>query len=382
MNFAVLGADSESLLLAQAAINSGHAITWGGDLGGIQDSPLISDISVWLPKDDQDDNWESLLDQHACDAVIVGRGETSGALRAEQVNQLIKNGVAVLATFPLCESVLSFYEIDMARCESKSTLYHFNPLTQQSALLDEVARWVREGHPEVGSVEKVVWDRPLEQRTQESVLWHFARDIEVLDQVAGPLDRLGAVGSPDTAATYAGLSVQLLGKCQVPVHWSVGPVENPLFPRLTIVGERGKWRTELPESTEEKAAQAKTCLAQFVDAVSGESSVKTTWPAALRAMELTDTIEISLRRGRMIDVHRQQLSEQLAFRGTMSAVGCGVLLLLPPLLLVMGWLAEQVGLPVAQYWAHGLLALLAAFLLIQVIPKLFLGSSTEENQED
>lgn len=382
MNFALLGADGESLLLAQAAVDSGHAIIWGGDLGcnGTLGAPPT--LLPWFPKEDQEDNWEVLLDRQACDAVIVGRGETSSALRAEQVNQLIKNEVAILATFPLCESVLSFYEIDMARSESKAPLFHFNPLTQQASLLDEVAEWVRTGHPEVGNVEQVVWERPLEQRTQANVLWHFARDVEVLDQIAGPLDRLGAVGSPDATATYAGLNVQLLGKYQVPVHWAVGPVESTLLPYLIIVGQRGKWRTDLPESVADRATQADSCLRKFVDAVTEESPLKTTWPAALHAMELTDTIEISLRRGRMIDVHRQQLSEQLAFRGTMSALGCGVLLLLPPLLLVMGWLAEQVGLPVAEYWAHGLLVLLAVFLLIQVIPKLFLKNTEKDDPAD
>ncbi len=378
MNFALLGVDNESLLLAEAAVKSGHVIVWGGDLGGSEFADPDVKTHGWLPTEDKEDRWEVLLDEPDCDAVIVGRGETSGALRAEQVNRLIKNGAAVLATFPLCESVLSFYEIDMARSESKATLFHFNPLTTQSTLLGEVAQWIREGHPEFGSVEQVLWERPIERRTQENVLWHFARDVEVLDQIAGPLDRLGAVGSPDEAATYSGLNVQLLGKCQVPVHWSVGPVESSLLPCLTLVGERGKWRTDLPESSSDRAAQADACLRQFVDTVRHQSPLTTTWPAALRAMELADTIEISLRRGRMIDVHRQQLSEQLAFRGTMSALGCGVLLLLPPLLLAMGWLAEQVGLPVAQYWAHGLLVLLAVFLLIQVIPKLFL-KTTEKN---
>ncbi len=95
-------------------------------------------------------------------------------------------------------------------------------------------------------------------------------------------------------------------------------------------------------------------------------------------MELADTIEISLRRGRMIDVHHQQLTEELAFKGMMSAAGCGVLLVLPPLLLLVGWLAELIGLPVAHYWPHGLLALLATFLLVQLLPKLLLRASADK----
>jgi hypothetical protein len=81
----------------------------------------------------------------------------------------------------------------------------------------------------------------------------------------------------------------------------------------------------------------------------------------------------------MIDVHHPQLSEELAFKGTMSAAGCGMLLVLPPLLLVLGWLAGLVGLPVAQYWPHVLLALLAAFLAVQVLSKLLLRKSNKDS---
>ncbi len=60
----------------------------------------------------------------------------------------------------------------------------------------------------------------------------------------------------------------------------------------------------------------------------------------------------------------------MAFKGTMSAAGCGVLLILPPLLLTAGWIAELLGLSVAKYWPHALLLLLAIFLLFQFLPSL------------
>ena len=78
--------------------------------------------------------------------------------------------------------------------------------------------------------------------------------------------------------------------------------------------------------------------------------------------------------------NQQQLTEQLAFKGTMSALGCGVLLLIPPLLLLLGWLAELVGLPVAKYWPHLLLVLLAAFLGVQLIPKLLFAQPPDREQ--
>jgi hypothetical protein len=213
--------------------------------------------------------------------------------------------------------------------------------------------------------------------------------VELLDTIAGPLDRLGALGSPDETATYSGLSVQLLGKSQVPIRWSVGPADLSSNPSLTFVGEQGRVRFEFndtgtfyaSESANQSLASSRTaaeCIENLVSALNSSGAQRTTWPSALRAMELADTIEISLRRGRMIDVHRQQLTEELSFRGTMSAVGCGVLLLLPPLLIFAGWIAELVGLPVAEYWAHLLLALLALFLLLQFAPKLLIKRNRRE----
>ncbi len=381
MKFALLGTDPESVALACAAETAGHQIVWCGDVDA--SSPLLPS---W-PSEDLGDLWESLLDSRTADALIVGRGQAAASLRAEQVNLLTKNGVAVLTSFPLIESVLAYYEIDMSRGESGAVLQHFNPLTEHRTIVDQCVEWITAGHPQLGHVEQVVWERPLAERTQEQVLWHFSRDVELLSLATGGLNRLGALGSPDEAATYAGLSVQLLGKNEVPVRWQVGPVEQDTSSRLVLIAQRGKLTFEFDEvgravqqsvsqkgetqtSEMQEVDAALQSVERFVEAVESGNSSASTWPQALAAMELTDTIEISLRRGRMIEVHQQQLTEQMAFKGTMSAIGCGVLMLLPPLLLFCGWAAELVGLPVAKYWPHALLGLLAIFLGLQLIPKL------------
>jgi hypothetical protein len=54
----------------------------------------------------------------------------------------------------------------------------------------------------------------------------------------------------------------------------------------------------------------------------------------------------------------------------MSAVGCGVLILLVPLMLIVGWLAGLLGIPLSEYWPHALFALLTVFLGVQLLPKL------------
>ncbi len=371
MKLALLGTDPESIALAQAAEAAGHVMVWCGDVAA--SSPLLSG---W-PSDDFGDEWEALLDLRLVDAVIVGRGQATPSLRAEQVNLLTKNGVAIITSFPLVDSVLSYYEIDMSRGESDAVLQHFNPLIEQHAVIAECAKWIAEGHPQLGAIEQVVWERPLTERTQEKVLWHFSRDVELLSLVEGRINRLGALGSPDEVATYAGLSVQLLGKSEVPVRWQVGPVEQETHPCLTLIAQQGKLTVDFDEI--DAASQA---IERFADAVTARNGSASTWPQALAAMELTDTIEISLRRGRMIEVHQQQLTEQMAFKGTMSAIGCGVLLLLPPLLLFFGWAAELLGMPVgvARSWRYILLGLLLLFLALQLIPKLLFAPS--ENREN
>jgi len=386
MRFALLGTDQESVALAQAAEAAGHTIVWCGD---------VAEQPGWQ-LEDLGDEWEALLDQSLADAVIVGRGQVDGSLRGEQVNQLVKNGVAVLATFPLVDSVLAYYEIDMAHGESRAVLQHYNPLVQQQPIADQCADWIAHGHPQLGAIEQVVWERPLAERTQEQVLWHFSRDVELLNVVAGRLNRLGALGSPDETATYAGLSVQLLGKSEVPVRWQVGPVEQAAWARLILIAQRGKLTVEFNEAGQaiqqsvsqqgeseitslEVVDAASLAIEQLVAAIKPDGESASTWSNALQAMELADTIEISLRRGRMIEVHQQQLTEQLAFKGTMSALGCGVLLVMPPLLLFFGWIAGLSGLPVAKFlWAYLLLGLLAAFLGIQLIPKLLFKPTENE----
>jgi hypothetical protein len=377
MKFALLGADPESCLLTQAAADLGHEIVWYGDIAAVDHA-----THPWLKGADQADDWEALFDRDLCDGVIVGRGTAPTSLRVEQVIQLARIGIPLLTTFPLTDSVLSYYEIDMARLDSGVSLWHFNPLLTNGHRIAEFREWITKGHSHVGRIEQVICERPLTVRTREQDLWHFARDVELLDNVAGPLDRLGAVGSPDAAATYSGLSVQLLGKSQVPVRWSVGPIDQSTNPSLTFVGERGRVRFlfneggEFQEGTDPPPPDSRAALEsiqKFAAVLNDSGRPQTTWLAALRAMELTDTIEISLRRGRMIDVHRQQLTEELSFRGTMSAVGCGVLMLLPPLLIFAGWLAQLLGLQFNKnWWAYGLFTLLAAFLLVQFAPKLLL----------
>jgi hypothetical protein len=86
-------------------------------------------------------------------------------------------------------------------------------------------------------------------------------------------------------------------------------------------------------------------------------------------MELADSIEISLRRGRRIEVHYRPLTEETSYKGMMSAMGCGLLLLAPLSLLIAGMLSAVFEWPILRFWYAPVLAIFVAFLLFQVLAR-------------
>ena len=90
-------------------------------------------------------------------------------------------------------------------------------------------------------------------------------------------------------------------------------------------------------------------------------------------MEVVDAVELSLQKGRTIEVFQQQLTERLAFRGTMAALGCGLLLIVflaVVLVAVLGGAEGLVQEKIVPGWPLLLLAVLVFFLLLQAVPML------------
>jgi hypothetical protein len=380
MKLALLGADVESLRLAEAAVAAGHEIAWQGDTAAGDPS------APWAGPHASGGEWEKLLDAQFADAVIVGHGSGRDDLRAHQVQELVRLERPILVTFPLFRSVLTYFEVDMARTESGTIVQHYNPLVEPE-LLNEAAGWVEQGHPELGRIEQINATRSLADRGRELVLWHFARDVELLGVVAGRLGRIGAhAGAEGHEPNYAALSVQLLGPSEVPVRWTVEPPSTQEGLALTLVFQRGRTTIAFDSSarlvsTATDLSPEAAAIERFVAAVESGDGAASTWTDALHAMELTDSIEISLRRGRMIDVHHQQLTEHLAFKGTMAAAGCGLLFLLVPLFFFAAWIAGRLGVPIGDFAPHVLLGMLALFLAMQLLPKLIYRARAEGSEQ-
>jgi len=381
MKLAVLGTDVDLLALVAAALEAGHKIVWLGDVRQQDRDPLrelLPDLRI-------SEDWESLLDHRLADAVLVGRGEAPEALRAEQLKRLAADIMPVLAVHPIGTSVLAYYELDMARHEVHGILRHYSPLATAPAI-ELLHNWVESATGPIGAVHQIILQRSLDDCTRESIIRHLARDAEVLRGVAGGIRTVSAVGPRAADASFASLQVQMTTAGSTTLRWAVTPAPAGADgATLVLVGERGAAEFDLAHggvtmniAGEIKEVPLPPCHAPraAIEALTSalptngteQAEAASTWQAATAAMEVVDTIELSLQKGRTIEVHQQRLTEQLAFRGTMAAFGCGLLLVTFFALILAGVIGDVLGLPIRQFWPIILLAVLAVFLLMQALP--------------
>jgi hypothetical protein len=396
MHLAILGTDPDLLRLATAAIAEGHLLAWLGDVRP-EDSEAVARLAPNLA--DQSAEWELVLDRGTADAVLVGRGTASSELRAEQLKRLAAEAMPLVIVHPACDSVLPYYEVDMTRREMGGIVRHYNPVAWHP-IFAKLATWVREGHPGVGTIHQVACERRVADASRASVTRQLARDVEALAILAGDIRRVSAIGPKPDQTSFASLQVQMTCSGPASVRWSVASQTSAGYDMaMSLVGERGTikllifdadssherhgWQLEVLSGDEhdlqsldphDAARDAIQQLEQAVSTTSGERRLEmSTWNSATRAMEVVDAVELSLEKGRTLDVHQQQLTERLAFRGTMAALGCGLLLVgfCVFVLVTLFGTAEGGGRQkLISAWPMLLLAVLAFFLLLQCAPLL------------
>jgi predicted dehydrogenase len=394
MKLAVLGTDWDVRDLVQVALDAGHSVAWLGDVRP-DDAEVIRQL---LPDLAPSAAWESLLDHGLVDAVIVGRGTSADDLKAEQLKRLVADAVPTLIVHPALLSVLTFYELDMTRRESRAVVRQYNPLVA-TPNVDTLAQWLETGRSELGTVHQVVCERFAPDCSHDAILRHLARDVELLRDVAGLIRSVNAIGPSSESASYASLQVQLATRGNATSRWSVVPIPGQSSRvELTIIGEHGTATLRPPADAGPIAASLpppaselevrisnrgasqigqpwdsdRAAIDQLAATIAANgterSAAASTWRDATVAMEVVDAIELSLQKGRTIEIYPQLLTEQLAFRGVMSAFGCGLLFVMLFVVLVAGVLGDALNIPLIRFWPWALLLVLAIFLLLQVVP--------------
>jgi hypothetical protein len=383
MRLALLGSDDEVVAIARAAREQGHELAWCGDM-------LPHDlVELALLRPSRDD-WEVLLDDNFCDGVIVGLGAANTDLRMEQLQKLVGNEVPILITRLPFDSVLPFHEIDMLRREKRSLVQHYQPEIDHPWII-ELAESCSDSDSELGQVEQISLERGLAGSDRGQVLAAFARDVELLERMTGPLTSVSAIGAASDPDQLRGLTVQMIGPRGIPVRWSSFTLSDASGPsRLIVAGQQQRLVVEMRQPPQTWSAEgAMNVLAglagfdapshaieEFTTALKrikqGEPAAEfSTWDGATAAMEVADVVELSLQKGKTIEVHHQQLTEDLAFRGTMSALGCGLLIVMLLGVVAAGIAGDAFGAPIKKLWPIILLSVFGLFLLMQLVPKFF-----------
>jgi len=407
MKIGLLGHDQHTLGFVAAAIASGHAVTWACELG-----PLADEVTRRCPGLLLAPYWETVLSTSQVDALIVadataaspadGQWLAGEELRADQLRKLFQAGVPVLVSHPACSSMLVYYELDMIRRDTECVAVPFIATRWQPAVM-HLAERLAEG--ELGVVQQAVLERYLADRSRAAVRSQFAGDADLLRQLFGEQNRLAAMGvsprvegaSSDLDADFANLGLHLSGPEGVAARWLVVPAAPAeLRAQLTVRGTGGRatlilpadvtapatlyWDTSIgSESLTFQGNVYQDALDTLADAIAGQE-VEPSWLDGCRSVELADTIERSLNKGRVVELHFEDYTEENTFKGTMTSLGCGVLLA-GLVLMVVAAVAGRLGVRAADYWPFFLLAALVAFLLMQLLRFVLPGESSKNGAD-
>jgi myo-inositol 2-dehydrogenase/D-chiro-inositol 1-dehydrogenase len=379
MKLALLGVDDNTAALAEAAVDAGHAIIAIYDPGSL----TAKDVAAWAPGIQVVDDWQTLMADSRAEAVIVARARLGAEdVRTDQLRALIQAEVPLLVAHPVVGSMLAYYELDMSRQDNDCPLLPYVPARWHPAIDRLVGIVGQQETSPIGLIEQVVVERSFSQRRREDVLAWFARDVSVMRVLAGELNKLGAMTTANTGETteLANLNIQMSGPSGVLARWSVGSGDPAPGARLTLIGRRGKamlympeasdaWKLELPtddgtiaETFADWDPEAEG-IDEFEAAIAGEAATPT-WIDACRDMELVDAVQRSLERGRTIDLHFEEQTEDSTFKGMMAAGGCLLLMLVLGVLMLVAVVGQG---RIFSFWPLVLVAVLVVFLGLQFL---------------
>lgn len=381
MNWAQLGDDADAMRLARALVASGEdRLVWVCEA-----SPAAAgELRRLAPAARVTDDWESLLAGRLADTVLVARGPDAER-RTDQIRKLLQAGVSVVATHPVVDSMLTYYELEMVREEFHGRLVPLLAARWHPAVEHALELLSAGGEFSIGPVEQLLIERQMTDRTQVEVQRQFARDVDLAQGFVGELSQVSALAPASAERAYANLGVQLAGPSGVPVRWTVGPVVESPGGRLTLLGPQGKLTIDMPDegpwrvgdsrrTTEHQRmfpaeAWGQAALEHSRRSAAGEDAAPR-WVDAARTVELAEAIERSLAKGRTITLYDEDYSEQHTFKGKMAAAGCS-LLMLSLALFIASAVAVQMGLSVARYVPWLIAAVLLTFLLMQTLSLVF-----------
>jgi predicted dehydrogenase len=317
-------------------------------------------------------------------AVVGGPLEARG----EALRRAAAEGLAIICLHPPGSDSEAYYQVSLSRAETGAVIVPDIP----HRLHPGVAR-LRQAMSggELGAFRGIRHEAPAEFAGQDLARDGFPRMVDVVRAMLGEIEAVTASGDPAGEHPDVELIVQLRAaeSRRAEVRIGSGPAEPS---RLIVNGSAGSLTLEydpthqaaarlIRRSTtssqgerveqlppwDPHAAIVQTLLASME--ARGEPARPSPRPGladGTRAMELSEAVARSLRRGRTIDMHYESISEEATFKSIMTSTGC-MILLACLLILPVALAGPALGINGTIYIAYLIPPVLVAFTVLQVL---------------
>jgi myo-inositol 2-dehydrogenase/D-chiro-inositol 1-dehydrogenase len=315
--------------------------------------------------------------------IVGGRIE----VRGEALRRAAAEGLAVICLHPPGEDSEAYYQVALSKSETGAVVVPDLPLRLHPGVA-ALARAMSSG--ELGAFRGIRHECSIGPVRTDLVRYAFARAIDVVRALVGEIDALTASGNPAGDHPDIELVVQLRAaqgrQAEVRV-WS-GPLEPS---RLTVSGSSGSLTLEydplfhdparLVRRGGDSSSQSITELepwdphAAIMHTLRASMDLRSTPLQAdpspsladgTRAMELSESVARSLRRGRTIDLHYEAISEESSFKSIMTSTGC-VILLAVLVILPLALAGPALGFNWTIYIAYVIPPVLVVFGVLQIL---------------
>jgi hypothetical protein len=300
-------------------------------------------------------DWESVLHNSESDIAVVS--PTLDPEHAEErLRRLIQAGLPVIAVQPYI-NLLAAFEMAMIQTHTRSPLLCYTPVDGHPVAA-AIRSWINDpSESPLGRIAQVAIQSGSENLEHASILRSTAFDVPIARNLVGPITQVSAMSSAALKGPFDNLSITLKTASPTLVTWSLDRSAPANRRTVTLMGEKQTasfslalnhscWTFQGPESPKldlPNTDPASLFLESLPDRLN-QPEEDNTWLHWCQDLEIAETVPISLRRRRTIDILDEKRTEEGAFKGIMSMGGCGLLLATLALLL-MGSVIEGFRLP-------------------------------------
>lgn len=364
MNFLILGDGAEELGWARAiAAHAVHRL--------VAAYPGFDEFSEVPEPADLDD----ALAVAGVEAVIVGGGLD---FRTEALRRVAAAGIAAICLHPPGLDSEPYYMVALSREETGAVI-----VPGLSARLHPGVEAIREAlsRQELGTFRILRHESHAGPEGVNLAQQAFPRAVDLIRAVIGEVEALTATGDPPGECPTQELVVHLRGpqSRRAEVRITTGPPGPSL---LVAQGTTGSLALEYDPTFPRPARLTHTATdgretanvlalwdphAALLDVLTSAASGREVHPNLLdgtRACELGEAVARSLRRGRTVETHYEEISEAGSFKSVMTSFGCvlllGILVVLPAALI-----GPALGMPWTIYLAYLIPPVLVIFIVSQ-----------------